>query len=60
MRWTVRKLKQNEEKFAIIADRQEALDTFAAILKEGRSLYPKDRASKRSRRICRVVPLAES
>jgi hypothetical protein len=60
MRWTVRKFKLNEEKFELIEDPQQAFDTFAAILQEGRSLYPKDRTSKRSRRICRVVPLAES
>jgi hypothetical protein len=36
MRWTGRKVKLIEEKFELIKDPQEALDTFAAILEEGR------------------------
>lgn len=58
----VRKLKLHEETVApLITDREEAMETFWAILERGDDFYPKiDEAEQGRPRVYRVVPLKGS
>ena len=58
----VRKLKLHEETVdPLITNREEAMETFWAILERGDDFYPKlDEAEQRRPRVYRVVPLKGS
>jgi len=62
MELVVRNLKLHEEQVApLISDRDEAMETFWAILERGDDFYPKlNEAEQRRPRVYRVVPLKGS
>ena len=61
MERVVRKIGLHDEPVApLIENREEAMQTFYAILEMGKSRYPDNDAAEGDRKVYRVVPLKES